>query len=103
LATKHASNDDDGTNAAQDKQRVQSVSWNVRTDAPLHRHRKTALFYHDGTGWRLEHVREVTLRQRGQTTTDLAGDVSASDLPASVVRRADLSPNDDLDGGGGRS
>jgi hypothetical protein len=78
---------------AEDRRRdvsTRSVSWTASTDHPLQRCTKTALFRETADAWVLQHVRTVTLRQRGETTSSLDPDASLSDVPTWAIDEAGL-------------
>lgn len=77
------------------------VRWTASTNSPIPRRRKTALFVRLSRGWVLDHVREVVLRQTGETTSRLDAGATAGDVPAWVLDEAGLRREDFSDATGG--
>jgi hypothetical protein len=84
---------------AQSRPTTRSITWRPGSDQTTGRRRCTALFRRTATGWQLQHVRTVTLRQRGPTTSDLDPNARPIDLPPWVRRQVGLDEN----AGGGQA
>lgn len=77
---------------------TRSARWRVGTNQITASKRCTALFRRTPTGWILQHVRSVHLRQRGPSKTDLRTDISPEEVPDTVFRKVGLD-RDDVTGG----
>ncbi|MDS0284743.1 hypothetical protein [Haloarcula onubensis] len=60
---------------------TRSISWNPPTRQTTSTCRRTAFFRRTSAGWILQHIRSVTLRQRGESTSELDPDARPIDLP----------------------
>jgi len=81
---------------SRERSATRSVSWTNATDDQADRQQHTVLFRKaSATRWVVQHVRTVTLRQRGETTSTLDADASLSDVPTWAIDEAGL----EYDGG----
>jgi len=75
---------------------TRSASWTSAPDDQTGRQKHTVLFRKaSATRWVVQHIRIVTIRQRGETTSSLDPDVSLSDIPMWAIDEAGL----EYDGG----
>lgn len=69
---------------------TRSITWHPPAEQTTGQRRKTALFRRTSRGWILQHIRQVTTRQRGETTSELDADAQPADLPPWIRQQVGL-------------